>query len=96
MSELSLKSHFQSAIVYYYKQLAESGYDDPVRVIIADFIDTVKVTDKQKDFMLASTSQDKKILDDIIVILRKMKSDEELDIKALDLAEKGLMHLRNK
>lgn len=96
MKNNGLKPYFQSAIVYYYKNLAENGCDDPARIVIADFLSTIKITDKQKEFVLASTSNDKKILNDIITILENMRKSNKLDLKALELAENGLKHLRDK
>lgn len=89
-----MRDYFKSAIGFYYKDLAEKGCDDPVKVIIADFVNTVKITKEQEGFIYTMTKEDSKLLDNILILIAKMKIDKKYDGKNLDVIEKGLLHLK--
>lgn len=89
-----MKDYFKSAIAFYYKDLLEKGCDDPVKVIIADFINTVKITKEQQEFIHRMSEKEVKMLDNLLVLIAKMKIDEKYDSKSFDLVEKGLKHLK--
>lgn len=88
-----MKDYFKSAIAYYFKWLCERGYNDPVKVIISDFLDTVKITEEQKKYIVNATHTKQNNIDSMIILIKKMRSDGEIDNEALDLIEEGLRHL---
>ena len=88
-----MKDYFKSAIAYYFKWLCERGYNDPVKVIISDFLDTIKITSEQKKYIEDSASIKKTNVDSMIILIKKMKVDGEIDLESLNLIEEGLKHL---
>lgn len=89
-----MENHFKNSIVFYYKHLLEKGYEDPVKVIIGDFINTVKITKEQEEYINKMTDQDFKMIENILILIKKMKSDNKYDENALNLIEKGLSNLK--
>ena len=89
-----MQDYFKSAIAYYFKYLVDNGYNDPVKVIISDFLDTIKITKEQRDYILKENSiDDKDNINNMLVLIRKMKADNKIDVDSLDLIENGLKHL---
>jgi hypothetical protein len=88
-----MKDYFKSAIAYYFKWLCERGYSDPVKVIISDFLETVKITDEQKKYLVDKTNIKSNNVDSMIILIKKMRADGEIDSEALDLIEEGLRRL---
>lgn len=91
-----MKSHFRSTIVYYFQHLVKEGHRDPSRVIVADLLETIELTKEQQDYVLRMTDEDKKIIDDVLILVRKMRKDKQLDMKALEVIEHSLKHIRSK
>lgn len=89
-----MKDYFKNSIAFYYKHLLEEGCDDPVKIMIADFVNTVKVTKEQEKYISNMTEQEFKMIDNILILIKKMKSDNKYDEKSLDLIEKGLSSLK--
>ena len=85
-----MKEYFKDAIVYYYRFLVKEGYKDPVRVLISDFLETVKVTDEQEKYMKKEAGVNSKDIDNLLILIKKMKADKEIDIQSLDLIENYL------
>ena len=88
-----MKDYFKSAIAYYFKWLCEQGYSDPVKVIITDFLDTVKITEEQKKYIVNKTGVKDNSIDSMIILIKKMQADGEIDKEALQLIEDGLRRL---
>lgn len=88
-----MKDYFKSAIAYYFKWLCEQGYADPVKVIISDFLSTIKITDEQKKYIVKTTNTKSNSVDSMIVLIKKMREDGEIDHESLNLIEDGLRHL---
>lgn len=89
-----MEEYFKSAIAYYFKYLIDNGYNDPVAVIISDFIDTIKITDEQREYILNKnkvTNND--TINNMIILIDKMKADGKIDVDSLNLIKKGLKHL---
>lgn len=89
-----MDEYFKSAIAYYFKYLIDNGYNDPVAVIISDFIDTIKITDEQREYILNKnkvTNND--TINNMIILIDKMKADGKIDVDSLNLIKKGLKHL---
>ena len=89
-----MEEYFKSAIAYYFKYLIDNGYNDPVAVIISDFIDTIKITDEQREYILNKnkvTNND--TINNMIILIDKMKADGKIDVDSLNLIRKGLKHL---
>lgn len=89
-----MDEYFKSAIAYYFKYLIDNGYNDPVAVIISDFIDTIKITDEQREYILNKnkvTNND--TINNMIILIDKMKADGKIDVDSLNLIRKGLKHL---
>lgn len=89
-----MDEYFKSAIAYYFKYLIDNGYNDPVAVIISDFIDTIKITDEQKEYIKNKnkvTNND--TINNMIILIDKMKADGQIDVDSLNLIRKGLKHL---
>ena len=88
-----MKDYFKDAVAYYFKWLAGEGYSDPARVIIADFLDTIKVTKEQKDYINNSIPANKKDIDNLLILIKKMKMDNKIDTESLDLIEDYLKRM---
>ena len=86
-----MKEYFKNSIAYYYKHLRKSGCGDPLQVIASDFVNTIQLSDLQKEFVL-SNAKPKKV-ENIILILKKMQSDKKIDNKAIDIIIKELNEL---
>lgn len=89
-----MEEYFKSAIAYYFKYLIDNGYNDPVAVIISDFTDTIKITDEQREYILNKnkvTNND--TINNMIILIDKMKADGKIDVDSLNLIRKGLKHL---
>ena len=89
-----MEEYFKSAIAYYFKYLIDNGYNDPVAVIISDFTDTIKITDEQREYILNKnkvTNND--TINNMIILIDKMKADGKIDVDSLNLIKKGLKHL---
>lgn len=89
-----MESYFKNAIVFYYKYLLEQGVDDPIRVIIGDFISTVKITKEQQEYIKNMSDKEFKMIENIIILISKMKLDKKYDEKSLDLIQQGLSNLK--
>lgn len=85
-----MDDYFKSAVVYYFKYLVEHGYNDPVKVIINDFLDTIKITDEQKKFIYNNNKVESNTVDNMMVLIKKMRISNEIDQEALKLIEDGL------
>ena len=90
-----MEEYFKNAVAFYYKDLVDKGCDDPMQVIIASFVNTVRITKEQQDFIMKMTNKDVRMIDNIIVLISKMKKDKKYNERNLDLIEKGLSHLKN-
>ena len=88
-----MKDYFKDAIVYYFKHLAEEGYKDPVRIIISDFLETIKITKEQEEYIRKETGVKKNDIDNLLILIKKMKVDKEIDIQSLNLIENYLKKL---
>lgn len=89
-----MKDFFKSSIAYYFKYLVDNGYNDPVKVIISDFINTIKITQEQKEYILNKNSvKNNDTINNMIILIEKMKSDGEIDVDSLNLIQEGLKHL---
>ena len=89
-----MKDYFKNAIAFYYKHLLEEGYEDPIKVMISDFVNTVKITEEQERYINSMTKQEFKMIENILILIKKMKQDNKYDEKSLDLIEKGLSSLK--
>lgn len=87
-------NYFKNAIVFYYKFLLEDGCEDPVKVMVSDFVNTVKITEEQERYINSMTKQEFKMIENILILIKKMKQDNKYDEKSLDLIEKGLSSLK--
>ncbi|AGF59645.1 MULTISPECIES: hypothetical protein [Clostridium] len=88
-----MKDYFKSAVAYYFKYLVGEGYNDPVQVIIYDFLETIKITKEQQDFMINSFDINKKDIFNLLILIEKMKSDKKIDEESLDLIADYIKHL---
>ena len=88
-----MKDYFKSAIAYYFKYLVGEGYSDPVQVIIYDFLETIKITKEQQDFIINSFDINKKDIFNLLILIEKMKSDKKIDEESLDLIADYIKHL---
>ena len=88
-----MKDYFKDAVAYYFKWLSGEGYADPARVIISDFLDTIKVTKEQENYIKKTASVEKKDIDNLLILIKKMKMDKEVDLQSLDLIEDYLKRL---
>ena len=59
-----MEDYFKSAIAYYFKYLVDNGYNDPIKVIVSDFLDTVKMTDDQREYIKSNTKDKIEVVDD--------------------------------
>lgn len=89
-----VKDYFKSSLIYYYQDLIKKGNSDPLRVVIADLLDTIDVSDNQKDYLKKYTNNDKKDIDNIIILLNKMDITNKVDHKALKIIINKLEHLK--
>lgn len=88
-----MRDYFKNSIVYYYSHLKNEGCDDPVRVIISDFLETIKITDKQKEFIENNINTNKSDLKNIEVLLTKMNIKNSYDDKIIALIIKKINHI---
>jgi hypothetical protein len=88
-----MKDYFKSAVAYYFKYLVGEGCNDPVQVIIYDFLETIKITKEQQDFMINSFDINKKDIFNLLILIEKMKSDKKIDEDSLDLIADYIKHL---
>ena len=88
-----MKDYFKSAVAYYFKYLAEEGYNDPVQVIIYDFLETIKITKEQQDYIMKAFNFEKGDIYNLLILIEKMKSDKKVDIESLDLIANYIKHL---
>lgn len=88
-----MEDYFKDAIVYYYKYLIKEGYSDPVRIIISNFLEAVKITKEQEEYIKDKTNVDIKTINNLLILIKKMKADNKIDIQSLDLIESYLMKL---
>jgi hypothetical protein len=91
-----MKEYFKSNIQYYLRHLQQSGCLDPVREIATDFTDYLKeyLTDEQKKYIKTNTQdRDKKIISDVLILIKTMKANNKVDPKILKLIEEGLSSL---
>lgn len=89
-----MQNYFKNSIAFYYKHLLEKGCEDPVKIMISDFVNTVKITKEQMEYINKMTEQEFKMIDNILILIQKMKNDNKYDEKSLDLIEKGLANLK--
>lgn len=85
-----MEDYFKSAIAYYFKYLVDNGYNDPIKVIVSDFLDTVKMTDDQREYIKSNTKIEENTIDNIITLLRMMKTTGKVDNDAINLIEAEL------
>lgn len=85
-----MEDYFKSAIAYYFKYLVDNGYNDPIKVIVSDFLDTVKMTDDQREYIKSNTKIEENTIDNIITLLRMMKTTGKVDNEAINLIEAEL------
>ncbi len=88
-----MRDYFKSAVAYYFKYLAGEGYTDPVQVIIYDFLETIKITKEQQEFMMNTFDIKKKDIFNLLILIQKMKADKEIDEESLDLIADYIKHL---
>jgi len=88
-----MKDYFKSTVAYYFKYLVGEGYNDPVQVIIYDFLETIKITKEQQDFIINSFDINKKDIFNLLILIEKMKSDKKIDEESLDLIADYIKHL---
>lgn len=88
-----MENYFKSSISYYFKWLVDNGYNDPMKVIISDFLNTVKITDEQREYIASQTKIEKNNIDNILILLKKMKVEKKIDVEAINLIEKELKKL---
>lgn len=88
-----MKDYFKNSIVFYYRHLSEQGARDPIKVMIGDFLETVKVTENQKEFLEKQIKSDN-LIDNILILIAKMKRDKEYDEDTMELIEKSIMNLK--
>lgn len=89
-----MEEYFKNALIFYYKDLVQKGYSDPVKIIIGDFVRTITITKEQQDYISKMTELDSKMIDNLLILITKMKYDKDYDEKSLDLLEKSLVHLK--
>lgn len=89
-----MKDYFENALIFYYKDLVEKGFDDPVKIIIGDFVRTIVITKEQQEYINKMTELDSRMIDNLLVLILKMKNDEKYDSKSIELLENGLKHLK--
>jgi PP-loop superfamily ATP-utilizing enzyme len=88
-----MEDYFKSAIVYYFQHLVKNGSNDPVKVIIADLLDTVKITEEQKKYIYEQTGIKQNQVDSMLILIKKMRVTNEIDQEALKLIEEGLKQM---
>ena len=88
-----MDDYFKSAIVYYFKYLVDNGFNDPMKVIITDFLDTVKITEDQKKYIYDNTGIKSNGIDNMIILIKNMRMQNEIDQESLKLIEDGLKRL---
>lgn len=89
-----MKDYFENSLIFYYKDLVQKGCSDPVKIIIGDFVRTITITKEQQEYINKMTELDSKMIDNLLILISKMKNDEKYDNKSLDLLENGLKHLK--
>lgn len=89
-----MKDYFKNSLIFYYKDLVNKGFDDPVKIIIGDFVNTITITNEQQEYISKMTEQDKKMIDNLLILILKMKNDKEYDNKSLELLENWLRYLK--
>lgn len=88
-----MDDYFKSAIVYYFKYLVDNNFNDPIKVIITDFLDTVKITEEQKKYIYENTGIKNNGIDSMLVLIKRMRMQNEIDQESLKLIEDGLKRL---
>lgn len=88
-----MKDYFKSAVAYYFKHLVGEGYSDPVRIIIYDFLETIKVTKEQQNFMMKTFNIKENDMYNLLILIKKMKADKKIDEESLDLIADYIRHL---
>lgn len=88
-----MKEYFKDAIAYYFKWLSGEGYSDPVKIIISDFLDTIKITKEQKEYIQNKAGVKSDDIDNLLILIKKMKMDNKVDMQSLDLIEDYLKRM---
>lgn len=88
-----MKDYFKSAVAYYFKYLVGEGYNDPVQVIIYDFLETIKITKEQQKFIKKTFNIEENDIFNLLILIKKMKSDKKIDEESLDLIADYMKHL---
>lgn len=88
-----MKDYFKSAVAYYFKYLIGDGYSDPVQVIIYDFLETIKVTKEQQNFIMNTFNIRKNDIFNLLILIEKMKVDKKIDEESLNLIADYIKHL---
>lgn len=88
-----MKDYFKSAVAYYFKYLAGEGYNDPARIIIYDFLETIKITKEQQNFIMKTFNIRENDVYNLLILIEKMKVDKKVDEESLDLIADYIKHL---
>lgn len=91
-----MKEYFNSAIVYYLRHLSQNGCLDPVREIVSDFTEYMKnnISKEQLKYIEDNCILDnKKTLEDILILVKTMRVNKRYDEQSLKLIEEGLKSL---
>lgn len=96
-----MKEYFNSSINYYLRHLSNEGCLDPVREIVTDFTKHLSehISNEQKKYIEENTinklktTKDKRIIEDVLILIRSIKVDKKVDEKTLNLIEEGLKSL---
>lgn len=88
-----MKDYFKSAVAYYFKHLIGEGYSDPVQVIIYDFLETIKITKEQQNYIMKTFNIEENDIFNLLILIKKMKSDKKIDEESLDLIADYIKHL---
>lgn len=88
-----MKDYFKSAVAYYFKYLAGEGYSDPTQVIIYDFLETIKITKEQQNFIMKTFNIRENDIFNLLILIKKMKLDKKIDDESLDLIADYIKHL---
>lgn len=96
-----MKEYFNSSIQYYLRHLSNEGCLDPIREIVTDFTKHLSnhISDEQKKYIedntinKIKTTKDRRIIEDVLVLIKTIKIDKKVDEKTLTLIEEGLRSL---
>lgn len=91
-----MKNTFKNSIIYYYKYLLSVGCNDPLKVIISEFLETIDLPDIQRDHILSITGKNKELLDNVHTIIKGAKKKNNLSKSDIDVIEKTLSYILNK